>query len=204
MVCVPARRAHEADMDRGRPLGLAAAAAASGWGDRRAGASKTTLAQAIAIALREVPGEALSAEIVLEDGDAVIEVTVYTGGGCSTSRWTATRAGRIVDEEESRLEGRRPRPTDGPAPIFRAIHQNETRGCVVSCRCRHAPAPRHPRLHAPAFSALASAGLARAAEERPRIEPIRARRPPSTARLDDEAWQGAAPPPHRVADATTP
>lgn len=87
-------------------VGLAAAAAASGWGDRRAGASKTTLAQAIAIALRAVPGEALSAEIVLEDGDAVIEVTVYTRGGRLLDVEVDGETGRvleIVDEEEEEL-----------------------------------------------------------------------------------------------------
>ena len=46
----------------------------------RAGASKTTLARAIAIALHEVPGEALDASIELEDGQAVVEVTVYARG----------------------------------------------------------------------------------------------------------------------------
>ena len=75
-------------------VGLAAAAAASGRGDRRAGASKTTLAQGIAVALRAAPGEALSAEIVVEDGYAVIDVTVYT------------RAGRLVDVEVDGETGR--------------------------------------------------------------------------------------------------
>jgi uncharacterized membrane protein YkoI len=46
----------------------------------RAGASKTTLAHGIAIALREVPGEALDASIELEDGKAVVEVTIYARG----------------------------------------------------------------------------------------------------------------------------
>ena len=58
----------------------AASAAAASWPDRRAGASKTSLARAIAIALRAVPGEALRAEIVLDDGEAVIEVDVFSRG----------------------------------------------------------------------------------------------------------------------------
>jgi uncharacterized membrane protein YkoI len=60
---------------------LAAASGAAGsWPDRRAGASRISLAHAIAIALRAVPGEALRAEIMLEDGEAVIEVDVFARG----------------------------------------------------------------------------------------------------------------------------
>jgi uncharacterized membrane protein YkoI len=46
----------------------------------RAGVSRITLARGIAVALREVPGEALDASIELEEGAAVIDVTVYTRG----------------------------------------------------------------------------------------------------------------------------
>lgn len=81
-------------------LGLAAAAAASGWEDRRAGASKTTLARAIAIALRAVPGEALSAEILVEDGEAVIEVTVYTRSGRLLAVEVDGETGRVLEIEE--------------------------------------------------------------------------------------------------------
>jgi len=47
---------------------------------RKAGASKTTLARAIEIALLEVPGEALQAKIELENGKAIVEVTVFAQG----------------------------------------------------------------------------------------------------------------------------
>jgi uncharacterized membrane protein YkoI len=81
-------------------LVLAATVAASGVGDRRAGASKITLAQAIAIALRAAPGEALSAEILLEDGEAVIEVTVYTRGGRLLAVAIDGESGRVLEIEE--------------------------------------------------------------------------------------------------------
>ena len=75
-------------------LGLAGAAAASGGGDRRAygrgpaarttdprvGASRISLRQAIPIALRAAPGEALIAEIIVDDGAALVEVTVFSRG----------------------------------------------------------------------------------------------------------------------------
>ena len=84
-------------------VGLAVAAAASDWEDRRAGVSKTTLARGIAIALREVPGEALDASIELEDGEAVIEVTVYTGGRLVDVKVDGD-TGRVLSVEEEEDE----------------------------------------------------------------------------------------------------
>jgi uncharacterized membrane protein YkoI len=69
----------------------------------RAGASKTTLARAITIALREVPGEALDATIELEDGKAVIEVTVYAGGHLLDVEIDGD-TGRVLDVEEEEDE----------------------------------------------------------------------------------------------------
>lgn len=69
----------------------------------RAGASKTTLARGIAIALREVPGEALDASIELEDGKAVIEVTVYAGGRLIDVDIDGD-TGRVLDVEEEEDE----------------------------------------------------------------------------------------------------
>ena len=65
----------------------------------RAGASKTTLARAIAIALREVPGEALDASIELEDSKAVVEVTVYAGGRLLDVQIDGD-TGRVLEVEE--------------------------------------------------------------------------------------------------------
>jgi uncharacterized membrane protein YkoI len=48
--------------------------------DPRVGASRITLRQAISIAQRAAPGEALVAEIVVDDGDALVEVTVFSRG----------------------------------------------------------------------------------------------------------------------------
>lgn len=69
----------------------------------RAGASKTTLARAITIALREVPGEALDASIELEDGKAVIDVTVYAGGHLLDVEIDGD-TGRVLDVEEEEDE----------------------------------------------------------------------------------------------------
>jgi uncharacterized membrane protein YkoI len=69
----------------------------------RAGASKTTLARAIVIALREVPGEALDASIELEDGKAVVEVTVYAGGRLLDVEIDG-ETGRVLDVEEEEDE----------------------------------------------------------------------------------------------------
>lgn len=65
----------------------------------RAGASKTPLARAIAIALREVPGEALEASIELEDGQAVVEVTVYARGRLLDVSIDG-ETGRVLEVEE--------------------------------------------------------------------------------------------------------
>ena len=48
--------------------------------DPRVGASRIGLRQAISIAQRAAPGEALVAEIVVDDGDALVEVTVFSRG----------------------------------------------------------------------------------------------------------------------------
>ena len=95
-------------------LALASAAAPAdkpGHGPRRslekteprAGASKTTLARAIAIALREVPGEALDASIEIEDGKAVVEVTVYAGGRLIDVDIDGD-TGRVLDVQEEEDE----------------------------------------------------------------------------------------------------
>jgi len=67
-------------MERSKPRDATVVAPDPPPRSRRAGVSKTTLARGIEIALLKVPGEALSAEIDVEGGKAVIEVRVFAKG----------------------------------------------------------------------------------------------------------------------------